>query len=274
MAGGEGTRLRPLTSNVPEADDAAGEPADDGTHRRTAEGPRLRTTSSSPWHSWRTIDPATTSEMAPSSVSEWSTRPRRLRSAPPARFATQWMSSTEPFLVISGDVLTDIDPVEDRRGPPRRRKLARDDRTRGGWRIALEFGIVITREDGSIERFLEKPGWGQVFSRHDQHGHLHARTGDLRLHRGRSARSTSRREVFPALLRRRASRIYGAIAEGYWADVGTLESPTSSAHTDILDRHRRARDRRVRRQGDEHLCSARTWTIDPDATPRRPRGDR
>ena len=28
----------------------------------------------------------------------------------------------------------------------------------------LEFGIVITNEDGTIERFLEKPGWGQVFS--------------------------------------------------------------------------------------------------------------
>ena len=28
----------------------------------------------------------------------------------------------------------------------------------------LEFGIVITRDDGSIERFLEKPTWGQVFS--------------------------------------------------------------------------------------------------------------
>src|SRR5439155_6938808 len=28
----------------------------------------------------------------------------------------------------------------------------------------LEFGIVITREDGSVERFLEKPTWGQVFS--------------------------------------------------------------------------------------------------------------
>ena len=28
----------------------------------------------------------------------------------------------------------------------------------------LEFGIVITREDGSIDRFLEKPTWGQVFS--------------------------------------------------------------------------------------------------------------
>jgi len=31
-------------------------------------------------------------------------------------------------------------------------------------RNPLEFGIVITHEDGSIERFLEKPTWGQVFS--------------------------------------------------------------------------------------------------------------
>src|SRR6266568_224022 len=28
----------------------------------------------------------------------------------------------------------------------------------------LEFGIVITDDDGRIERFLEKPGWGEVFS--------------------------------------------------------------------------------------------------------------
>ena len=28
----------------------------------------------------------------------------------------------------------------------------------------LEFGVVITAEDGRIERFLEKPTWGEVFS--------------------------------------------------------------------------------------------------------------
>src|SRR5712691_10261583 len=28
----------------------------------------------------------------------------------------------------------------------------------------LEFGIVITRDDGSVDRFFEKPTWGQVFS--------------------------------------------------------------------------------------------------------------
>ena len=28
----------------------------------------------------------------------------------------------------------------------------------------LEYGIVITNDDGTIERFLEKPTWGEVFS--------------------------------------------------------------------------------------------------------------
>ena len=28
----------------------------------------------------------------------------------------------------------------------------------------LEFGIVVTDDDERIERFLEKPSWGQVFS--------------------------------------------------------------------------------------------------------------
>ena len=69
---------------------------------------------------------------------------------------------TERFLVISGDVLTDIDLTE---------VIAFHEKNDALATIALcavenplEFGIVITREDGSIERFLEKPGWGQVFS--------------------------------------------------------------------------------------------------------------
>jgi len=65
------------------------------------------------------------------------------------------------FLVISGDVLTDIDSARSSRHTGRRR--AGVDRAQAG-REPLEFAIVITRPDGSIERFLEKPSWGEVFS--------------------------------------------------------------------------------------------------------------
>ena len=69
---------------------------------------------------------------------------------------------TERFVVISGDVLTDIDlgkilAVHEEKGALATIGLVAVENP-------LEFGIVITHEDGSIERFLEKPTWGQVFS--------------------------------------------------------------------------------------------------------------
>lgn len=30
--------------------------------------------------------------------------------------------------------------------------------------VPLEYGVVITNENGNIEGFLEKPSWGEVFS--------------------------------------------------------------------------------------------------------------
>ena len=108
MAGGEGTRLRPLTSNAPKPMLPAGQPADDGAHRRPAASGTASTRSWSRWPSWPTPS-APTSATAPSSACRWSTPPRRRRSAPPARCATPWTQLDERFLVISGDVLTDID---------------------------------------------------------------------------------------------------------------------------------------------------------------------
>src|SRR5207237_4545453 len=69
---------------------------------------------------------------------------------------------TERFLVISGDVLTDFDLSEIVAYHDEKKALA----TIGlkAMENPLEFGIVITRDDGSIDRFLEKPTWGQVFS--------------------------------------------------------------------------------------------------------------
>jgi mannose-1-phosphate guanylyltransferase/phosphomannomutase len=68
----------------------------------------------------------------------------------------------ERFLVISGDALTDIDLTD----------MVRFHRENGAMvtiglkRVPnpLEFGIVIVDDQGRVERFLEKPTWGQVFS--------------------------------------------------------------------------------------------------------------
>ena len=68
----------------------------------------------------------------------------------------------QPFLVISGDALTDIDLSELVRFHKDHGALV----TVGLTRVPdpLEFGIIIVDDDGRIQRFLEKPTWGQVFS--------------------------------------------------------------------------------------------------------------
>ena len=69
---------------------------------------------------------------------------------------------TTPFLVISGDALTDIDLTDMVRFHRENGALV----TIGLKRVPnpLEFGIIIVDDDGRVQRFLEKPTWGQVFS--------------------------------------------------------------------------------------------------------------
>jgi len=137
---------------------------------------------------------------------------------------------TEPFLVISGDVVTDIDLSA---------VVATHDRTGAMVTIGLkavenplEFGIVITREDGSIERFLEKPTWGQVFSDTINTG-IYVLDPKIFDHVPEGERVDFSEQVFPALLAA-GKPLYGHVAEGYWEDVGTLEA-YSRAHFDVLE---------------------------------------
>ncbi|MFN2608462.1 MAG: sugar phosphate nucleotidyltransferase [Acidimicrobiales bacterium] len=136
----------------------------------------------------------------------------------------------EPFLVISGAVLTDIDltsvvDLHQERGAMATIALK-------SMENPLEFGIVITREDGSIERFLEKPTWGQVFSDTVNTGIyvLQPEVFDY-IPDGKSVDFSE--DVFPALLDD-GKPVFGHVAEGYWEDVGTLEAYVK-AHQDVLD---------------------------------------
>ena len=137
----------------------------------------------------------------------------------------------ERFLVISGDVLTDIDLSAIAAFHEERGALATIGLT--AVENPLEFGIVITNEDGTVQRFLEKPGWGQVFSDTVNNGIfvLEPEIFDF-IPEGRPVDFSS--EVFPVMLDKRRP-LYGYVCEGYWEDVGTLEA-YMSAHKDVLDR--------------------------------------
>jgi mannose-1-phosphate guanylyltransferase/phosphomannomutase len=137
----------------------------------------------------------------------------------------------DAFLVISGDALTDIDLGALVAAHRRTGALVTACLTRVP--DPLEFGIVIQREDGRIDRFLEKPTWGQVFSDTVNTG-IYVMEPEVFDHVEPGAVVDWSGDVFPKLLELGAP-LYGHVAEGYWEDVGSLESYIR-AQADVLHR--------------------------------------
>ncbi len=145
------------------------------------------------------------------------------------RNATEQHGIKERILIISGDVLTDFDLSQALAFHEQKKAKATIVLTRV--KNPLQFGVVITEEDGRIARFLEKPSWGEVFS--DT-----INTGIYILEPEAFERIPYRREfdfskdLFPLLLEENAG-LYGYIATGYWRDIGNLIE-YHEAHLDAL----------------------------------------
>src|SRR5450755_1143629 len=134
-----------------------------------------------------------------------------------------------PFLLISGDALTDMDLTELVRYHKDNGALV----TVGLTRVPdpLEFGIVIADDDGRIQRFLEKPTWGQVFSDTVNTG-IYVMEPEVLSEFAVGESADWSGDIFPQLLERGAP-LYGWIADGFWEDVGTHESYLK-AQADVL----------------------------------------
>jgi len=136
----------------------------------------------------------------------------------------------ETFLVVAGDALTDVDLAEVMNAHRAADAFAS---------IALkrvenpvDFGIVITREDGSIERFLEKPTWGEVFS-DTINTNIYVLEPEIFDYIPEGEVVDFSGDVFPEVLAK-GKKLVGHVIDGYWEDVGTLEA-YRRAHEDILD---------------------------------------
>ncbi len=134
-----------------------------------------------------------------------------------------------PFVVISGDALTDIDLSAMIKSHKQNGALV----TIGLTRVPnpLEFGIIIVDDDGRIQRFLEKPTWGQVFSDTVNTG-IYVMEPEVLAEVAAGEPVDWSSDVFPRLLDRGAP-LHGYIASGYWEDVGTHESYLK-AQADVL----------------------------------------
>ncbi|HEY7281203.1 MAG TPA: sugar phosphate nucleotidyltransferase [Actinomycetota bacterium] len=229
MAGGQGTRLRPLTSNQPKPMlPIVGEPMMQHILRL------LRR------HGF--TDVVVTVQFLASVVRNffgdgsdldlnltYATEEQPLGTAGSVKNAESELDET--FLVISGDAVTDFDLTEALRF--HREKQAAVTVLLKRVADPLEFGIVITGEDGRIERFLEKPGWGEVFSDQINTG-IYVIEPDVLSFIPAGEEFDFAHDLFPLLLDK-GMPMYGYTPEGEWTDVGTLEAYLE-VHRDVLDR--------------------------------------
>src|SRR3990172_8549116 len=217
MAGGEGTRLRPLTSNQPKPMvSIVGKPCMEHILEL------LRA------HDFEEV--VVTLAFMPQAIRsyfgdgeslgltiDYSIEEEPLGTAGSVRLARAKLDDT--FLVISGDALCDGDlgalvATHREKGAAVTIGLRRVDNP-------LEFGIVVTDEDGRVERFLEKPSWGQVFSDTINTGIYVIEPEALR-HVPKKRPFDFSKELFPLLLEM-GRPIYGHVLDGYWQDIGNLD---------------------------------------------------
>ncbi|MGH2501321.1 MAG: sugar phosphate nucleotidyltransferase, partial [Ktedonobacterales bacterium] len=135
----------------------------------------------------------------------------------------------EPFLVISGDALTDFDLSAIIDSHRRRRAMAT--LTLAHVANPLEYGVITTTDNGHIEKFLEKPSWGEVFSDTINTG-IYVLDPKIFSYFEKDKPFDFSQELFPMMLKK-GDPIYGYIAEGYWCDVGNL-AEYMRANADIL----------------------------------------
>ncbi len=135
-----------------------------------------------------------------------------------------------PFLVVSGDALTDIDLGTVTRFHADTGALVTVVLSRQP--NPLEYGIVEADQDGRIERFLEKPGWGEVFSDTVNTG-IYILDPEIFSYIPEGQPFDFSRDLFPILLEKGAP-MFGYVADGYWTDVGTVDA-YMKAHQAVLD---------------------------------------
>ena len=135
----------------------------------------------------------------------------------------------EPFIVISGDAMTDFDLDEIIHFHTERKAMA----TLTLYQVPnpLEYGVVILDDQNRVSRFLEKPSWGEVFSDTVNTG-IYVLDPSIFQYvpSGRSVDWSN--DVFPLLLRN-GDPMFGFVSKGYWCDVGSLQEYVR-ANADIL----------------------------------------
>ncbi len=226
MAGGEGTRLRPLTSTIPKP------------MARIMNKPVME-------HSILLLkkhgitDIGVTLMYLPEHIrayfgdgSAWGVRLTYFLEETPLGTAGSVKNTgdflDDDFLVISGDALTNADLSAFI--AYHKAKRAEASLLLCPMDIPLSYGVVVTDGDGRIVRFLEKPTWSQVFSDTVNTGIYLLNPSVLKL--CEKFPCDFSKDIFPRLLSENRP-LFGYVSSDYWCDVGDLDA-YRHCHYDIF----------------------------------------
>lgn len=126
----------------------------------------------------------------------------------------------ETFLVISGDSITDFDLTAAIEFHKQKKSKATLILTRVP--NPIEFGVVISDEENRIRRFLEKPSTSEIFSDTVNTG-TYILEPEVLEYLPCNVECDFSKDLFPLLLDK-DEPMYGYVAEGYWCDVGHLDA--------------------------------------------------
>lgn len=228
MAGGEGTRLRPLTSNIPKPMVPV---VNKPIMQHIIELLKKH----------NITDVAATLFYMPQVIKDYFgdgsefdvnihyyVEKSPLGTAGSVKNAQDFLDDT--FIVISGDALTDIDLESAVKFHKRNNALATLILKKVT--VPLEYGVVVTDQKGEITRFLEKPSWGEVFSDTVNTGIYILEPQVLDMFEKDKVFDFSK-DLFPKILSQKLP-IYGYVSNDYWCDIGDLKAYHQS-HIDIMD---------------------------------------
>ncbi|MCL2334591.1 MAG: NDP-sugar synthase, partial [Endomicrobia bacterium] len=124
----------------------------------------------------------------------------------------------DTFVVMSGDGLTDINLKKALEFHKKSKALATIVLKRIEARF--EYGITVTGKNGRVERFIEKPRWGDIFTNTVNTG-IYVLEPEVFKYMPKNKFFDFSMDLFPLLLKRKKN-IYGYVMEEYWTDIGNI----------------------------------------------------
>ena len=213
LAGGEGTRLRPLTSTVPKPVVPLVDRPFIAFMLEWLRGHGIEDIVISCGHMAAGVRNVLGDGSAFGVKLRYMEEPQPMGTGGALKYAESLLD--DRFFMLNGDVLTDIDLSG---------QLAQHESTGARATLALtpvedpsNYGLVRTADDGRVTEFVEKPAVDQIDTRNISAGAYILERSVLDLLEPEQPASIER-DVFPQLV---GNGLYGCVSDNYWLDIGT-----------------------------------------------------